>query len=179
MSLRNTSDSFGWLAKAFHWLIALMIITLWIVGTLMGDMENSPLKFQVYGLHKSTGIIVLTLAVFAIFWRSGNLKPGLPASVPAWQKSLSSVIKYALYICMILMPLSGWAYSSSAGYPVSIYGLFEIPALVVKDDAMKNFYKEIHELIGNIILVLVGLHVAAALKHHFINKDGVLRRMLP
>ena len=145
----------------------------------MGDMENSPTKFTIYGIHKATGIIVLTLAVLAFIWRATNAKPTLPAGIPAWQKQAASVIKYALYACMIAMPLSGWAMSSAAGYPVSIYGLFEIPALVAKDDTMKDFYKEIHELIGNIILVLVGLHVAAVLKHHFINKDGVLRRMLP
>lgn len=179
MSLKNTNDSFGWLAKTFHWLIALLIITLWIVGSLMGDMENSPTKFTVYGIHKATGIVVLVLAVLAFTWRATNPKPALPVALPVWQKQAATALKYALYACMIAMPLSGWAYSSAAGYPVNMYGLFDVPMLVAKDDSMKEFYKETHEVIGNIILVLVGLHFAAALKHHFINKDGILRRMLP
>ncbi len=179
MSLKNTNNSFGWLAKTFHWLIALLIITLWIAGSLMGDMENSPFKFTVFGLHKATGIVVLILAVLAFTWRATNPKPTLPVGLPAWQKTSATVLKYALYACMIAMPLSGWAYSSAAGYPVNMYGLFEMPMLIAKDDSMKHFYKETHEVIGNIILVLVGLHFAAALKHHFINKDGILRRMLP
>ncbi len=179
MALKNTSDSFGWLAKTFHWLIGLAIITLWIVGTLMIDMENNPTKFTIYGIHKATGIVVLTLAVLAFTWRTVNAKPDLPETIPNWQKHAASLIKYALYGCMLLMPLSGWAMSSAAGYPVSIYGLFEIPALVEKDEAAKDLYKYLHGLLGNITLLLVTLHVAAALKHHFINKDGVLRRMLP
>ncbi len=179
MALKNTPDSFGWLAKLFHWLIAACIITLWVVGSLMGDMENSPTKFQVYGLHKATGIAVLALAVAAFCWRAANPKPGLPESIPGWQKAAASVVKYALYLCMILMPVSGWLMSSAAGYPVSFYGLFTLPDIAAKDEAAKELFRDAHEMIGNLILALFCVHVGAALKHHFVHKDGILKRMLP
>ncbi|MDX2073471.1 MAG: cytochrome b [Alphaproteobacteria bacterium] len=179
MALKNTSDSFGWLAKLFHWLIAACIITLWIVGSLMGDMENSPTKFQIYFLHKSTGIMVLALAVLAFTWRAANKKPGLPPHVGKAQKAAASAVKYGLYLCMILMPMSGWVMSSAAGYPVSVYGLFTLPDLVAPDKALAESMKERHEATGNILLVLFCLHAGAALLHHFYHKDGVLRRMLP
>jgi len=179
MSLHNTTESFGITAKIFHWLIAVAIIGVWFAGNFMGDITDAPLRSTVYGLHKSTGIVILALAVLAFSWRAFSIKPGLPAHVKPWQKAAATGVKYALYLCMIFMPLSGWAMSSAGGRPVSVYGLFTLPELVARDDVMRYFYGSIHDMFGNLLWMLVLAHVGAAMLHHFYYKDGVLKRMLP
>ena len=178
MSLKNTSNSFGWLAKSFHWAVALLIITLWIVGQLMGGMENGLAKFQIYGLHKSTGIVVLTLAVLRLIWKAINVDP-THAGLARWQGMVSTCVHNALYVSMLLMPLSGWLMSSAAGRPVSFFGLFILPDLIAPDKAVAQFYRSAHGFIGWTILALVAAHVGAALLHHFYYKDNILKRMLP
>lgn len=177
--LRNTQDSYGSVAKFLHWLIALLIIALLCVGLYMTDMENTPDKFKVYGLHKSIGITVLALATLRLLWKTRNIAPLLPASMRAIEKFLAHAGHLALYVFMLLMPLSGWMMSSAAGFPVSVFGLFTLPDLVPPDNAMKNVYRAIHEYSAYALMALIALHVLAALTHHFYYKDNVLTRMLP
>lgn len=178
MALKNASDSYGSLTKIFHWVVALLIITLLIVGNVMTDMENSPTKFEIYGIHKSTGILVLMLACMRLLWRLINVEP-THGHLARWQKFASYAVHYALYACMFLMPLSGWAMSSAAGRPVNFYGLFTLPDLVAPDKELAKILNERHEFIGWTIVALLAAHVGAALLHHFYYKDNILKRMLP
>lgn len=179
MSSKNTVDSYGCLAQGFHWVIAILIVCLLGVGLYMADLDPAPFKFQLYGLHKAFGIVVLGLAALRLVWRLVNI---VPASLPhhkAWERILARSAHYALYALMFAMPLSGWAMSSAGGHAVSLFGLFELPPLVAKDPEFGKEMAELHETLAWTLIGVIGLHVAGALKHHFIDKDETLRRMLP
>lgn len=176
--MTTTNDRYTPVAVALHWLIALLVVGLWIVGATMEDYPDS-IKWTAYGLHKATGILVLTLTLVRLAWRATHKPPMLPERLPRWQKIASALTHYALYAILLAMPLSGWAMSSAGGYPVSVYGLFTLPNLVAKDKQLGEFFYETHELLANGILVLVAVHTIAALLHHYYHKDNVLRRMLP
>ena len=175
--LKNTRQKYGFVAKFFHWVIALMIISLLAVGLYMTGLKFSPEKFELYDLHKATGIVVLFLAVLRVFWRFKNIQPD-PVIMPKLQELGAKVGHVLLYVAMFVMPLSGWAMSSSAGYPVSVFGLWTMPPLVGKDKAFSELMSEIHEFSGYALIALIVVHAAAALHHHFIVKDETLKRML-
>jgi cytochrome b561/polyisoprenoid-binding protein YceI len=166
-------------AIGLHWLMAFLIIGLWIVGSIMGDLEPTPLKFQLYGLHKATGILILMLAIARLLWRFTHTPPPPDATIPRWQRLAASVVHYALYGIFFAMPVSGWLMSSAAGFPVSVYGLFIMPDLVLPNKENMEFFEEIHEVLANLLLFLVAIHTAAALAHHYYFKDATLRKMLP
>lgn len=179
MQLKNTPDTYGLVNKLVHWLLAITIIGMIFFGWYMGDLEISPDKFKLYALHKSIGITVLALVVFRVFWR---LFLGVPKSLPHhkdWEKLLSKAAHLLLYIAIFVMPLSGWLMSSAAGFPVSVFGAFTMPDLIEKNREFGKLLGSVHLLSAWTILVLVSLHVLGALKHHFIDKDETLKRMLP
>lgn len=178
MALKNTSDSYGWLAKSFHWLVALLIITLLVVGNIMTGMENNPFKFKIYGIHKATGMLVLALVVARLCWRQMNIEPGL-SHIKPWQRLAATGVHMLLYVCMFVMPISGWAMSSAGGHPISFYGLFTVPPLVEKNADLGKLLGTMHWAIGWTIVALLCAHVGAALLHHFYYKDNILKRMLP
>jgi len=179
MSLRNTEQSFGSVAKFFHWSIALFIIGLLIAGLTMVNMPTTPSKFKIYGLHKSFGIMVLILAVLRLGWKANNIAPLLPQTLNFIEKTLAHVGHGFLYFLMFAMPLSGWLMSSASGFTVSVFGWFTLPNLIGPDAALKRTFVNIHETLAWILIAMITLHVLAALLHHFYYKNGVLRRMLP
>lgn len=179
MTLKNTAESYGSLAKGLHWVVAAIIIGVLALGLYMSDLPPDPFKFQLYGIHKAFGITVLGLAVLRLLWRFGNI---VPASLPhhaQWEKFLARAAHYALYVLMIVTPLSGWAMSSAGGHPVSFFGLFDLPPLVAQNPDLGKEIAEIHETLAWTLMGVLALHVAGALKHHFVDKDETLRRMLP
>ena len=178
MAIKNTLHSYGFLAKLLHWVVALFIIGLLIVGTLMTDLQGA-FKYKVYDIHKAFGIIVLALVFIRFFWMLLNPKPLLPETMKPHEKLAAKLGHYSLYGLMFFIPFSGWIMSNSAGYGVSIFGVVNVPAIAAKSDALKDLAKEAHEISTSIIIILLGVHVAAALFHHFIKKDNVLKRMLP
>ncbi len=164
-------------AKILHWLVALIILGLLSVGFLMGMMEYSPLKLNIYMLHKSFGMSVLGLVIVRILWRAYK-KP--PASLPShakWEKNLAHIIHALLYVGMIGMPLSGWVMSSAGEYPVSFFGLFEFPAITAKNEQLLELSQNTHEIFAYMLIAGVGLHFLGAAKHHIIDRDFTLRRM--
>ena len=178
MALKNTDTSYGWLSKSFHWVVALLIIGLLIVGNIMTDMDRGDTRSTVYGIHKAAGILVLGLAIARLCWRIINVEP-THANIARWQKIASHAVHWTLYALMMLMPLSGWAMSSAGGHPVSFFGLFTLPPLVATNPELGKFMNETHELIGWAIVWLLAAHIGAALLHHFYYKDNILKRMLP
>ena len=179
----NAPTRYNTVAMALHWLIAIAIISLLIVGKYMhGLPNNDPNKFFLYQMHKSFGITVLILSVIRVLWRLTHAVPALPAGMPAWQQWGAHIMHFGLYALMLAIPLTGWAVasSSSSGIPTILFGLVELPHLPVgTDHDTHEFYEEAHELLGNLMILLLVGHVVAALKHHFVDKDTVLTRMLP
>src|SRR5690606_36471847 len=123
--LKNTKNNYGWLAKMFHWVVAVLMLTLLGVGLYMASLpENDPNRMFFYWLHKSTGVFVLTLVVLRLSWRWQNKVPEPPLNMPKWQKFAARSNHYTLYVLMVIMPLSGFMMSSFGGHPVDVYGLF-------------------------------------------------------
>ena len=166
-------------AIVLHWLISIMILGCFAVGLYMADLRLSPTKLKLYSWHKWAGITVLGLAVLRLSWRIFNQPPLLPDAMQKWQKSIATGLHHLLYLPMFLIPLSGWLMSSAKGYQVVYFGLWPLPDLMSKNEAWGEYLEEIHEFLNYGMIVLVIGHAAAALKHHFIDKDNVLIRMLP
>ena len=175
--IRNTASSYGSVAKFIHWLMAIMLVGLFIVGNVMTDMDLSPDKLEIYQLHKSFGIAVLALILFRFFWKITNPAPQLPQTMNRFEMIVSQIVHYSFYALILLTPIFGWLMSNYAGYPVSVFGLFTLPDLVAPDQEMNKIFKEWHETLADLIMVLAALHALAALYHYFIKKDRVLQRM--
>ena len=179
MCLKNTKDSYGIVAKGLHWLMALLIIGMIALGLYMEELQNSPDKFRLFGLHKSFGITLLFLVWLRVVWRVINVTPTLPDSLPAFEKGLARLGHLGLYALMFALPLTGWAMSSAAGFPVSVFGWFVMPNLLEANHQMKELFEDVHGLLAWVLMAVIGLHVLAALLHHFYYKNDVLRKMLP
>ncbi|HET9483215.1 MAG TPA: cytochrome b [Xanthomonadales bacterium] len=179
MPLRNTPTTWGSVHKALHWLVALAVIGMVVVGWVMDELPSSPDKVKVYALHKSTGLTVLALMLLRLAWRWSNPRPALPDAMPRWERALAGVVHVGLYVVLIAMPLTGWLYNSAANFPLRWFWLFPVPALWGPDPDVKHFAEDAHELLSWVLVGLFTLHVAGALKHHFVDRDVVLRRMLP
>lgn len=177
--LKNTVQKYGSVAKFFHWLIFLMMASSLYMGFVMVGMSMSPDKFKLYGRHKSFGATILILAVLRLLWKMANVAPVLPSHMRPIEKFLAHAGHAMLYVLMIGMPMTGWLMSSASGFPVSVFGLFTLPDLIAPDKDVKDLLVMIHGWIAWVILAVVGLHILAALLHHFYYKDNVLRRMIP
>jgi len=179
MPLRNTPDTYGSVHKALHWLIALAVIGLATVGLIMDDMPNSPDKIKIYALHKSFGLTVLALVLLRLVWRWTNPRPVLPATMKPWEHKLAGFVHFGLYAMLLAMPLSGWLFNSAANFPLKWFGLFSVPPLAGPDRDLKEIAKALHYWGFWLLAGLFTLHVVGALKHHFVDRDDVLKRMLP
>jgi cytochrome b561 len=164
-------------AIIFHWLIALLIFVAFPLGLYMHGLKLSPTKLHLYSYHKWIGITVLGLGLLRVLWRAAHKPPFL--NLPMWQKLASSAVHVMLYTLMLCVPLSGWLMSSAKGVQTVWLGIFPLPDLVHKDKALGDLLGIVHKSLNYTMLVLVLLHVAAALKHHFVDNDSVLQRMLP
>ena len=165
-------------AIAAHWIIALLILAAWPLGAYMHELPLSPTKLKLYSYHKWIGITVLLLFVPRILWRITH-RPPAALPMPAWQHKIAEGVHHLLYLLMVLVPLSGWLMSSAKGFQVVYFGVLPLPDLVTKSEDLGDLLKEVHEVLNFGLLALVGLHVAGALKHHIIDRDATLRRMLP
>ena len=177
MSQTNSTTYTG-IAIIFHWLIALLFFTAFPLGIYMADLPLSPTKLQLYSYHKWIGITVLMLAILRVLWRISHRPPALPASLPRWQQIATHAEHHSLYLLLLLIPISGWLMSSAKGFQTVWFGILPLPDLVAKNKALGNFLQETHELLNFTLMGLVSLHILAALKHHFIDHDGILVRML-
>lgn len=167
------------LSIALHWLIALLIITAFALGTYMTEMSISPTKLKYYAWHKWLGVSILAFVAIRLLARLILGAPGHLESLKPWEKSLSGATHFTLYVLMFAVPITGYLYSYAAGFPVVFLGLVQLPAVVGPFPELKDSFKEAHEILTNLMAVLVLLHVGAALKHRFIDKDQTLQRMLP
>ncbi len=180
--LMNSAQGYGLVSKALHWLIALLILTLIGVGMYMSELDkDAPQRLQIYGLHKAFGVTVLALVLLRVAWIKLSAGPRLPAGLRHWENILSRVVKVLLYMLMLLTPVAGYLMSNAAGKPISWFGVFDMPVLLAENEQWREILGELHEVFAFSMLGLVGLHVAGALKHRFVDKDpslDVLKRML-
>jgi cytochrome b561 len=170
-------------AIALHWTIGLLIIGMLILGLTMGGFPTK-YKFIAYNLHKSFGLTVLVLSLFRVYWRLTHRAPPMPASMKRWEKCAAHAAHLGLYFLMIAMPLSGWILvSADAKYPTVFFSLFEVPqfplAPAYDTHDTHELFETLHYWFAMGAIGLIAAHFAAAMKHHFISKDSVLRRMLP
>lgn len=170
-------------AIVLHWVLGLALVGLFGMGLYMADLPFSPQRLKLYNWHKWAGITVLFLSLLRLIWRLTHPAPALPskmaAAMPKWQHSAYHATHVALYALFFIVPLVGWAYSSAAGFPVVLFGVLPLPDWVSADKALAELIKPWHEISAFALAALVALHVAAALKHHFIDKDALLDRMRP
>lgn len=178
MPWRNSEARWGALAQLFHWGMLVLFVTMFVLASIMVDLPKGPEKAVIVGLHKSTGITILILALARLLWRWSGEVPK-PLAAAAWQQRLAGVVHVALYGLMFAMPLSGYVMSMAAGRGVNWFGLLPLPDLVGPNKPLSKAAQEGHELLATLLLLLIALHVVAALWHHFVVKDATLRRMLP
>ena len=178
MPARSTATSWGAVARLFHWGMLLLIIGSISVGFYMTDLPLGPNKLKIYALHKSIGLTLLGLAALRLLWRLGERRPVLPP-MPAWQQRAAAATHVLLYLLLFVIPMSGWLFNSAAGFPLQWFHLVNLPALTAADPRLKVLAKEVHETGVFALISIVLVHAAAALKHHFVDRDGTLRAMLP
>jgi len=179
MPLRNNDKSYGSVAKLLHWSMFLAFAAVYAIAIYMSYLPMGPSLFETITLHKSIGLLIMGLALVRIGWRLFNKSPALPADMPMHERFIAHAAHLALYAIMIGMPLSGWAMSSAANFPASFFGLFTLPSIMTPSKEAVDLLKAIHWYAAWGIGALILAHVGAALKHHFINRDTVLSRMLP
>lgn len=179
MAITNTPSSFGWLTRLLHWLVALHILGLIALGWYMVDLSYyDPNYHDSLHYHKAFGMLALTLAACKVLWFGFNLQPAPSAAIPPWQEWASKAVHLLLLGLMLIIPVSGYLISTSAGEGIDMLGLMEIPALIQVSDRWRDIAISTHELLAYGVLALTGLHAAAALKHQLIDRDGTLKRML-
>ncbi|MBS0213889.1 MAG: cytochrome b [Proteobacteria bacterium] len=164
--------------RFLHWLLALLIVGMGLVGLFMTQMDPSMAKLKVYALHKSCGIAVLVLVALRLLWRVAHRAPP-PVPMPRWQRIAAQATHGLLYALMFAIPLAGWLYNSAANFPLQWFGLVQMPSIWPADPTVKHLAHALHEYGFWVLMALVALHAAAAVKHHVIDKDETLRRMLP
>jgi cytochrome b561 len=178
MQSERASGSYGAVAITLHWLTAALIVANLLLGLSMVDLPFSPRKLQWYIWHKWVGITVFLVTSLRLAWRAAHPAPP-PVPMPEWQRKAASVSHKLLYALLLLIPVSGWLYSSATGVQVVYLGLVPLPDLVPKDKALAGVLKAVH-VGGNLLLfTVVCLHAAAAVRHHFADRDDTLARMLP
>jgi cytochrome b561 len=179
MTLRNTPARWGHVSQFLHWLIVALIIVQVTLGNIASDLPVGVKKLAMFARHKSVGITILGLAVLRLLWRWLNPTPALPTTLKPYERTLAGLTHFGLYLLLFAMPLTGWMMTSARGFPVSWFGFWQLPDFVPKNDTLYNVMKETHDTLALLLYAIVFVHVAAALKHHFLLKDNVLRRMLP
>lgn len=178
MSVRNTATSYGSISLLFHWIIFLLILVMIPLGYFMGDVSDKALRGQVINIHKLIGVLVLVLMLLRVLWTLNNVKPALPFQTPVWQRITERCMQVSLYLGLIIMPLSGLVGVVAAGRPPHLAGIsIELP--IAKSKVVASFaFEYIHQPLAIILIALISFHMLAALFHHFIKRDDVLRRML-
>ncbi len=171
---------YGAVAKVTHWAMAALVAAQFVVAWVMPPIEwGTEPEFWI-NLHLSLGVLLLLLIMFRLAWRLTHPAPPPPDGTPAWQRCSAGLTHATLYLLLLVQPITGWAASSVRGWPVTLFGLFELPKLLPKGTKLGFKAGDLHgDILSWVLLAVIGLHVAAALYHRFVKRDGVLQRMLP
>ena len=171
-------DRWTWTAIILHWAVAALIVAGFALGEYMGDLAISPVKLMLYSYHKWLGVTVFALAIIRLAWRAFHAPPPLPAGMPSWERLAAKAAHALLYALIFIIPLAGWLGSSARGFQTVYLGVIPIPDLLAKNKELSELLEEVHEQLNHGLLLLVIAHAGAAMKHHFIDKDDILRRMI-
>lgn len=178
MSLSNSTHRYGIIAQLLHWSVVALLLVQFLLAEAADELPEGAEKLAMLARHRSVGVTILLIALLRLAWRLID-RPPAPLPMPAWQRIAAATTHWGLYLILFAMPLSGWMMSSAENSPVSWFGLVQLPDLVMPSESLGDFLHEVHEVLAGTLLFLVGLHVLAALKHQFIDRDGLLTRMLP
>ena len=178
-AMRNTSTTWGAVAIALHWLLAVLIVGQFVLGDVAHDAPTSPAKFDLFVWHKSLGVTILLLVLARLSWRLANPVPTLPPSLPGLEKRMARLGHGVLYSLMLAVPLSGWVVADASRIPFRLYWSLPTPDFLAADRDVSEAAAEVHEALVMLLAVVVLGHVLAALRHHFIKHNDVLRKMLP
>ncbi len=179
MPNRTMPPRYGALAQLFHWVIAALIVTQFVLARMADDLPLGARKLGLLARHKSVGMTILMLAILRLVWRLKTAAPALPAAMNRLERVAARATHIAFYVLLFAMPLTGWMMSSAKNYSVSWFGLFTWPNLIGKNEAAFEFLRTTHDTLSDVLFGIAVLHILAALKHHFWNRDDVLKRMLP
>jgi len=179
----QSNGSYSLTAIVLHWLLGVALLGLFGMGLYMAELPVSPLRLKLYNWHKWAGICVLVLSLLRLVWRLTHQPPALPQDIqehmPAWQHVAHHGVQYLMYALFFIVPLIGWAYSSAAGFPIVVFGVIPLPDFVMPDKALAELIKPWHEISAIALVLLIMVHVAAAIKHQWIDKHALLQRMWP
>lgn len=175
----NASSRYGAVAKLLHWLIFVLLAAQFVIAFTMPDIGRDTQPVGLVAWHLSVGTVILLAVLLRLLWRLTHPAPPPLGSMPQWQRSLYPLVHGLLYFILVIDPVLGWGNASSRGYPVRLFGAIPMPALFEKGSRLGHELGDVHSTLSYVLLFLVGVHVAAALYHQFILKDGTLRRMLP
>lgn len=177
-ALRNSRNEWGPVAVGLHWLLAILIVGQFALGWAADEAPVSPAKFDLFVWHKSFGVTILLLAALRLAWRLGNPPPDLPSDIPAHEQRLAQVSHILLYTLMLIVPASGWVVADTSRIPFRIFWSIPTPNLMDANKQASELAAGIHKALVVLLVIAVALHVAAALRHHFVKRNDVLRRML-
>lgn len=177
--IRNTRLQWGAVAKTLHWIMALAILIMFALGWLAASAPVSPTKLKLFMWHKSIGLTLLGLVCVRLFWRFTNQIPAPPPGISSTENTLARLGHAALYALMIAMPLSGYVINSTANFPFKLFGWLLVPNVFPADKAWQGVAESIHFYLFWTFVVVITIHVAAALRHHLLKHNDVLKRMLP
>jgi cytochrome b561 len=178
MTLRNTAAAYGDRSKGLHWLIAALVLAMFVLAFTFINMEEGAAQKSLVAVHQSIGLVVLALALYRLYWRSRDPRPPLPASMALPERALARGVQAFLYAALLVLPVSGYVFQNAFGDEVTFFGL-TMPHLVAKDREVRNTAWFFHQWTAYLVLAALALHVAGALYHHYVRRDEVLRRMLP
>ena len=167
------------IAVSFHWLLAFMIVCSLGLGWYMVGLPVSVQRLKLYNWHKWAGVTILMLSAARLLWRLSHPAPVLPRDMPAWQRMASHASHGMLYVLFFAIPLFGWAYSSAAGFPIVWFGVVPLPDWVPRSRELADTLKPWHGWLAYGLASMVVVHIAAAFKHHWLDKDEVMVRMAP
>jgi cytochrome b561 len=179
MPNQSSKSRYGAVAQGLHWIIAALIVTQFTLAWMADDLPLGMHKLALLARHKSFGMTILMLAVLRLTWRLFNRPPELPSGMSKIERFLARATHIAFYVLLFAMPLTGWMMSSAKNYSVSWFGRFTWPNLIAPNESAFNLLRSTHHILGYALFAIAILHILAALKHHFWNKDDVLVRMLP
>jgi cytochrome b561 len=177
--MRNTTEAWGAPAKLLHWTVATLVLVQIALGWAAVAWHLSPTKLDLFVLHKSTGMLILLLMLVRLFWRWINVTPFLPAGMQAWERAAAQASHFILYLLLLLAPVTGWIINSATNIPFRMFWLIPIPAVADPDKALAETASRIHFGLFVLLVLVLVVHVAAALRHHYVVRDNVLARMLP
>lgn len=166
-------------AKSFHWVTVALLGAQFVIGWIMPGVSRIAQPAGLISLHFSLGVTILAITALRLLWRLAFGVPAPEAGLPLWQHRSAQLLHLALYVLLFALVLSGWAYASSHGFAVTLFGLATVPAIFANGSGAGRAIGELHSAIGWVLLGALGLHVAAALYHHCWRRDQVLVRMLP